>query len=132
MADTSTVELLRQATERVGTLVRDEVALVKAEIAAKARTAAMGLGLLVAAAAVAFYLLGAVLVTIGLALATAMPEWASALIITGALLLAALVLALVGVRRLRAAKPPIPEQAISSIQADVAAVGTAIEERNQP
>jgi len=45
-------------------------------------------------------------------LETALPAWLSLLIVTVVLVLAASVLALVGVRTIKSSVPPVPEQAI--------------------
>jgi len=52
--------------------------------------------------------------------------WFAALIVGVVLLLVAGVLALVGRSRLRAATPPVPEQAVRGVQEDVSAVRNAV------
>jgi Putative Actinobacterial Holin-X, holin superfamily III len=49
----------------------------------------------------------------------AIPNWAAALIVGGALLAVAAVLALVGRDRLREAAPPLPEETIETTKEDI-------------
>jgi tetrahydromethanopterin S-methyltransferase subunit C len=56
------------------------------------------------------------------ALALVLPVWASALIVGAVVLVVAGVLALLGTRKLKSGVPPIPEQAITSVQLDARAV----------
>ena len=67
----------------------------------------------------ALYGVAAVLAAIILALATVLPAWAGALIVGGALLAAAAVLAGLGRKRIQQAMPPVPRQAQASVEADV-------------
>lgn len=97
-------------------LVRAELELAKAELAAGAQRKAVGAGLLAAAAALGAVAGLALLVAGGFALAEVggLPGWASALIITGALLVVAGVLAGIGRRKLAAAlSPDVTKQQIS-------------------
>ena len=132
MTDTSTAELVRQAADHVSTLVRDELRLAQAELTQKARQAGLGAGLLAAAAVAVFYGAGALLVTIGLALALVMPGWAAALIVFALLILAAAAAALLGRNHLRRATPPTPQRTIENVHADIEAVETAVRERGTP
>lgn len=116
--DSSVRELTGQLGVQVAQLLRDEYALAKAELFARARQAAMGSGMLAAAA-----LLGLTgwlaLVAAGIAgIAVALPVWAASLIAGGALLLAAGVIAARGTRRLSRGTPPFMLTA-QSIRADV-------------
>lgn len=54
-----------------------------------------------------------------LLLATALEPWIAALIVGVALLLVAGILALTGKKQVARATPPLPEQAIDSVQQDV-------------
>jgi hypothetical protein len=116
--DASVSELTAQLGSQVSQLLRDELALAKAELFARARQAIMGGGLLTTAV-----LLGLTgwlaLVAAGIAgIAVALPVWAAALIGGGALLLVAGVLAAGGARRLSRGVPPLKLTA-ESIRRDV-------------
>jgi membrane protein implicated in regulation of membrane protease activity len=65
----------------------------------------------------------AVLVTAAiLALALVLPAWAAALVVGGALLLLAGLLALLGRRQMQKASPPVPRESIESVRKDIAVV----------
>ena len=70
-AEASTAQLVSQMSEQVSTLVRDELALARVEMVEKGKRAGTGAGLLGGAGVLAMYGVGALLVTIGAALATA-------------------------------------------------------------
>jgi hypothetical protein len=115
-------ELVSRASEQLSTLVRQELQLAKAELTEKGKQAGRGGGLLGAAGAVAyvgFMVLAAAAVA---ALSLALPVWASALIVCGVLFLIAGALAAAGRSRLGRAAPPVPEQTLDSVRADVAEI----------
>jgi hypothetical protein len=93
-------------------LVSLELELARAELKRKVGSIALGIGLAVGAAV--FGLLGIALLvaTAAAALTLVLPVWAAILVVGGAALLIAGVLALVGMRALRRGTPPVPEQAI--------------------
>lgn len=96
--------LLQGLAKETSTLVRQEIALSKAEVSETGKRAGIGEGLIGAAGAVALAGLGARAATLILALATA--SWLAALIVTVLFCAAAGRLALVGRNRVRAATPP--------------------------
>ncbi|MFJ5994580.1 phage holin family protein [Streptomyces sp. NPDC092370] len=112
-------ELVGQAAEQLSTLVRQEVALAKEELAEKGRRAGRGGGLLGAAGAVGYAGLLALAGTGVAALSLVLPVWAAALIVTAVLFVIAGVLAAMGRGQLRKAAPPTPEKALGSVRADV-------------
>jgi hypothetical protein len=130
-ADASTGELVEQATRQIGELVRQELALAKAELAEKAKAAGRGAGLLGGAGVVAWYGGGAVVVAAVAALAVAWPVWVAALVVGAVLLAVAGVAALAGRKQLRRAVPPMPEQATASVKADVQELKDHLSERHQ-
>ncbi|MEU3793235.1 phage holin family protein [Streptomyces fructofermentans] len=115
----SVSELVGQATEQLSDLVRQEMRLAKEELAEKGRRAGRGGGLLAAAGAVAYVGLMALSVTAAAVLALVLPWWAAALVVTLVLLAAAGVLAAAGRSRLGRATPPLPEETLDSVRADV-------------
>jgi hypothetical protein len=127
----STAELVQRAGEQLSRLVRDELALARAELAAKGRSAGAGAGLLGGAGLVVLYALGALVLAAIAGLAEAVPAWLSALIVGGALLLIAGLMALLGRRRVRQAMPPMPTEAADGVRADVETVKTAVRERGR-
>jgi hypothetical protein len=125
----STADLVRSASEQISTLVRDEIALARLEVTTKARRAGMGAGLLGVALVVSLYGVTGVLAGCVLLLAKVLPAWAAAIVVGAALILVACGLVMAGVSRLRQAAPPVPQEAVRGVRADVNAVTTAVEER---
>jgi Flp pilus assembly protein TadB len=112
-------ELVGQATEQLSELVRQEVRLAKRELAQKGRRAGRGGGLLGAAGAIAYVGLMALSATAVAALSLVLAVWASALIVTAVLFVVAGVLARTGRTQLGRAAPPLPEETLDSVRADV-------------
>jgi len=127
----STAELVRQASEQISALVRDELRQAKAELAEKGRHAGLGIGLFGGAAVMLHYALGALLFAAGLGLAEVMPGWAAALVVAAVLLVIAGVEALVGRVQLKRSTPLIPDRTIDSVRADIETVKAAIDERKR-
>jgi hypothetical protein len=124
----STAELVSQLSAQVSTLVRDELALARVEMTEKGKRAGKGAGLLGGGGVLALYGVGALLFTIGAALALAMPAWLAALIVTVVLFAAAGVAALLGKKQVQQAVPPAPTAAVDSTKRDVQTVKTAVQE----
>jgi len=119
VSNRSTTELVRTAAEQISRLIRDELALARAEMTAKAKQAGVGAGLLGGGSLFAVYGVGALLFAIGLGLAEAMPAWLAALIVAVVLLAAAGMLAIAGRREVQQAGPPVPEETLESVKAVV-------------
>jgi hypothetical protein len=117
--DESSGDLVRQAAEQISRLVRDELALAKAEMTEKGKKAGVGAGLLGGGGLVALYGVAALLTAIVLGLAEAMPAWLAALIVAVLLFAVAGVLAVVGRKEVRQATPPVPQEAVDSVKADI-------------
>lgn len=128
-ADASTADLVRQATEQITRLVRDELASARAEMTAKAKRAGAGAGMVGAAGVVALYGVGALLATVIIGLALVMPAWLAALIVTVVLFAAAGIVALLGRGQLRRAGTPVPEQTVDSVKTDVRTMTEVVKER---
>lgn len=131
VAEQSVGELVQRATEQVSRLVRDELALARAELTEKGKHAGIGIGLFGGGGALAFYGLGALVATAILALDLVLPAWAAALIIAALLFIVAGLLALVGKRQVIRAVPPVPTAAVRSVRADVDTVTAAVKDRGQ-
>lgn len=119
--DAGVGELVASVTQDLSALVRDEMALAKSEITDSVTKAGLGAGLFGAAGLVALYGVGALLVTIVLALALVVPAWLAALIVTLGLFATSGVVALVGKKELDQATPPL-EQSKDSVRRDVDAL----------
>jgi hypothetical protein len=129
MSEESTADLVKQAADDISTLVRDELALAKAEMAEKAGRAGRGVGLFGGAGLISLYGILGVLTGIVLLLGKVMTYWGAALLVGVVLLIVAGVLALVGRSEVRQATPPVPEEAARGVRADIDTVTTAVEER---
>jgi hypothetical protein len=69
----------------------------------------------------------ALLVALILGIATSgLPAWVAAIIVAAALFLIAGVLALLGKKEAQGATPPLPTEALASVQADIATVKEGI------
>jgi protein-S-isoprenylcysteine O-methyltransferase Ste14 len=101
----------KQVAERASSLARLEARLAALELKQKLATFSVGIGLAVGGAVLALFGLGFLFASAAAGIATALPMWASLLIVGGVLVIVAGVLAMLGIRRLRASAP-VPEQAI--------------------
>ena len=118
-AEQSTSELVQRASEQISRLVRDEMALARAELTEKGKHAGVGVGLFGGGGVLALYGLGALFVAVGLLLALVMPGWLAALIVAVVLFAVAAVLALMGRKQIKQGVPPVPQQAVASVKADI-------------
>jgi len=119
-----TSELLKQLTDQTTRLVKQEIELAKLELQEKGKKAGVGAGMFGGAGALGLYALGALTATIILALATFLPGWVAALIVTVVYGAIAGVLALRGKAQVKQATPPVPEQAVETTKEDARWVKT--------
>jgi uncharacterized membrane protein YqjE len=126
-----TSELLRQLSDQTTSLVRQEIELAKLEFREKGKKAGMGAGMFGAAGVVGLYAVGALTATIIIALATFLPGWLAALIVTVIYAVIAGILALRGRSQVRAATPPMPQQAVETTKEDVRWVKTRAQSARQ-
>jgi uncharacterized membrane protein YqjE len=129
--DQSTAELVQRASEQISRLVRDEIALAKAELAEKGKHAGVGVGLFGGAGVLALYGVGAMFATLIIVLDLFLPLWLAALIVTVVLFLVAGILALLGKNQVTKAVPPEPTEAVASVKADVDEVKHAVKDRGK-
>jgi Putative Actinobacterial Holin-X, holin superfamily III len=122
--------LVHDLTQQTSQLIREEMALARAELQEKGRHAGLGIGLFSGAGLLAFFGGACLVATAVLALALAMPSWLAGLIVTLVLFAAAGVAALVGKKQVQRSTPPKPEQTIDNLPRDVRAVTQPIKERN--
>jgi hypothetical protein len=106
-------------SEQVSVLVRDELKLARLEMTSKGKQAALGTGMFGVSGIVAVYGVGCLLACAIIAISGAVAAWLAALIVGAALLAAAGGAALLGKRRLAGAAPPVPEQAVAGVKADI-------------
>ena len=115
-------ELVKQLSEQVSVLVRDELRLAQLEMASKGKQAGLGVGMLGGAGLIALYGVGCLIACAVIAISGILAAWAAALIVGAALLAAAGLAAMLGKGRLHRATPPVPEEAAASLKADVETV----------
>ena len=112
-------DLLRRLREDFAALIHSEIDLAKTEVVEKVKVHAKAAVLI--AVAIPFVLLAllAFLFAAIAALALAVPWWAAGLIVGGALVLIAILLALLGMRSVKKAGAPTPHEAIVEAKATV-------------
>ncbi|AGW40335.1 hypothetical protein O159_00610 [Leifsonia xyli subsp. cynodontis DSM 46306] len=115
-------ELTKAALDQLKRLASAELALFKAEMAAKAKAAGIGAGLLVGALVFVFFATGVLIAAAVLAFALIVPGWLAALIVAGILIVLAALAALVGRAALKRGLPPVPDDIGSELKADAQAL----------
>jgi membrane protein len=115
-------QLIRDASEQMSRLVREEMRLATAELRQKAARVGVGAGLLGAAGVLGFYAGAALVGCAILALALVLAPWLAALIVGAVIGLVAGVLALIGKKQVQKAVPPVPEEAVASVKEDIDAL----------
>ncbi len=115
----TTGQLVAMLSEQVSVLIRDELKLARLEMTSKGKQAALGAGAFGASGVTAIYGVGCLLACAIIAISGAVAAWLAALIVGTALLAVAGCAALLGKWRLARAAPPVPEQAVASVRADV-------------
>ena len=118
LRDNSVGDLLKQLSEETSTLVKQEMALARAEITEQGKRAGKGAGMLGGAGVAGLLTLGALTATLIGVLDTAMAFWLAALIVTVVWAAIAGVLALQGRNEIQQATPPVP-QTVDTIKEDV-------------
>jgi hypothetical protein len=111
------VDVLKTLGEELRSFIQQEMQLVKSELGSKIKQAGMGAGMFGAAGFLGFLAVGALTAAAILALALVVPAWAAALIVGAFYGLTAALLALSGKKKVQAATPLTPEQAIRTVQA---------------
>jgi len=119
-SDQSFGELLKQLFQDINHLIRQEIALFKAEMNEKMVTVAGGAGLMAGAAFLAVFAFGAITAAIILAVDLWWPAWASALVVAAAYLVIAALLILIGRSRFKRVGRPVPEQTVETLKEDIA------------
>jgi uncharacterized membrane protein YqjE len=117
--DASVADLVKQFSEQISVLVRDELKLAQLEMTRKGKQAGLGIGMFGASGLIALYAVGCLVACAVIAISGEVRPWLAALIVGAALLAVSGVAALMGKARLRRSTPPVPEQAVDSVKADV-------------
>jgi uncharacterized membrane protein YqjE len=119
LAALPTAQLLKRLSDQASLLVREEVALAKAELAEKGRRAGRGASMFGGAAVCALYGVGALTAAAILALSLALASWLAAVIVAVVLFAIAAGAALAGKRQVEQAAPPLPQQTVETVKEDV-------------
>jgi uncharacterized membrane protein YqjE len=98
--------------DRASSIVKLELELASLELKRKVRSLMGAAGLAVGAVVLAFFGLLFLLAAAGAALALVLATWLAMLVMFAILVGIAIVLGIVGLRLIRKATPPVPEQAI--------------------
>ena len=112
-------ELVKTMSEQASVLIRNELKLAQLEMASKGKQAAVGAGMFGTSGLVALYGAGCLIACAIIAISGVLAAWLAALIVGAALLAVAGLVALLGRRRMRNAAPPLPQQAVADVKADV-------------
>jgi Flp pilus assembly protein TadB len=116
--DPSLGELISRLTEQTSHLVRDEVELAKTELTQSAKRAGKGAGLMVAGAALGYAGLLAVIATCIILLALVVKLWIAALVISGLVIGAALLLIMLGLNTMKR-ESLAPKYTLETVKEDV-------------
>jgi hypothetical protein len=109
---TNPVTALKEIVNRLSKLAKLHIELAKLELKQKLAALGAGIGLVISAAVVLFFMVGFLFATIAAALATFLPWWLSLLIVTVFLSMLAVVMLLVARVFFKKATPLAPTQAI--------------------
>lgn len=110
-------QLFSELADETGTLVRKEVQLAKAEVTEKAKHAGKDAAMVGVGALLGYAGVLALVFALIFALATAMPLWASALIVGAALCAVAAILANQGIQKMKRIDP-VPRATVQTLQDD--------------
>lgn len=119
-------DLVAKLSEQTSRLVRDELHLAEIETRRRLKETGVGAGALAAAGGAGFLGAGALVAAAIWGVHRWLAGWLSCLVVGGALLMAAGMAALVGVKALQKGAPPVPRAAMESTRADVEAVKEAL------
>ncbi len=119
LRDASFGDLFKRLSEETSTLIRQEMALARAELQEKGKTAGKGAGLFGGAGVVGLLAAGALTAAIILLLDKIMAAWLAAVIVAVVYGAVAAVLGMRGKEEIQRATPPVPEQTIETTKEDV-------------
>ena len=126
-AEKSLGEIVGEVSEKASMLVREEIELAKAEVTQKVSKIAKGAGFFIGAAVLLFFMVFALIEFLGWGISdwTGLNIWVSFGIVTGAMLVLAGLLAMLGIRSVKRGSPPVPELAIEEAKKTRAAIEEA-------
>jgi hypothetical protein len=119
LRDRSIGELFSKLSNETSTLIRQEMALARAELTEKGKEAGKGAGLFGGAGAVGLLGAGALTAGVILLLDLAIAAWLAAIIVGLIYVAIAAFLGLKGRDKIQAATPPVPEQTVDTVKEDV-------------
>jgi len=111
--------LLSELPGQITALVKAEIDAFKADISGKAKNVGIGLGLFIGAAVFAYFAVLVFIAVAVIAIDLALPLWLSALIVAVGLLLVAVILALIGLNRVKKGTRHDPDGVTANLQKDV-------------
>ncbi|HEX5275330.1 MAG TPA: phage holin family protein [Candidatus Rubrimentiphilum sp.] len=111
---------MKQLSQDVVLLVRNELELAREEMVGKAKSAGAGVGMLSGSAVTGLLTLGTLTALLILVLSLAVAPWIAALIVTLLWGGVTAVLALSGKKKIQAAGSLLPEQTIENVKEDIA------------
>lgn len=118
----SLIDLIRSIPDLVGRLLREEIRSAREEVLSKTKALGTGVVLVLAAIVVILFGLGFLLQGAAHGLELVLPAWAASLLVGGASVLFAAVLAVAGLKLLRRGAPPVPSATLDNVREDVHAV----------
>jgi Putative Actinobacterial Holin-X, holin superfamily III/PRC-barrel domain len=122
LRDEPVADLVKQVRDEAQALLSRELKLAKAEMSEKAKEVGIGAGMLGGAGYLGHLAALGLMLCVIFALATFMPAWAAALIVTIVFVAGAGALALIGRKRIQKAGPPIPEESVKSVKQTIETV----------
>ena len=120
LRDASFGELFSKLSAETSTLIRQEMALARAELSQKGKEAGKGAGLFGGAGVVGLLAAGALTTCFILLLNLVVAAWLGALIVAVIYGAVAAVLGMRGKEEIQRATPPVPEQTVETTKEDVA------------
>ncbi|MGB3413646.1 MAG: phage holin family protein [Microbacteriaceae bacterium] len=115
----SLFSLIADVPTLLSSLVRNEINLLKAELLNKAKNAGIGAVFFLIAIPVVVMAVIVLIISGVFALALVMPTWLAALIVSGALLVLAIILMALGVLSFKKLGGAIPDRTLSSTKEDI-------------
>jgi hypothetical protein len=103
---------LQRVIRHAGALTQLQKELAREEMKRKGAALGAGTALAVAAGVILFFAVGLGIATAAAALAIVLDLWLALLILFGAFLFVAILLALIGIKMIKEGTPPVPEQAL--------------------